>query len=225
MISKNLHSPGAIRKTVFTVLAVTTFASSSISQTSVAVAPNKMNVLYIGVDNPVTVAASEGSDDKVNVSISGCEGKITKTAAGQYNVLVSNVTDDCSINVYVGEKLVGSSKFRVRNLPRPFATVGGHSSGSTLSTDDLKMQAGLGVYIKDSPFEVRYEVNSFSIKLLDDKKKIITVDCKGAYFSPLAKQYIAEYLKPGDILQVEKIYVKDQAGKEMKLPALVYNIK
>lgn len=221
----NQQLVNATRKMLFTAITLSAFASSSFGQTAVAVAPNKMNVLYIGVDNPISVAASESSNDRVNVSISGCEGRVIRTAAGQYNVQVSTVTDDCSINVYVEDKLVGSSKFRVRTLPRPAAAIGGYTSGSSLTRDILKNQAGLGVFVKDSPFEVNYEVTSFTVKLLDDKNKAVSVECNDAYFSPLAKQYMNEYLRPGDVLQITNIMVKDQSGKEIKLPALVYNIK
>ena len=39
-----------------------------------SIALDKMNVLYIGVDNPITIAASGGGDDKVQASITGGGG-------------------------------------------------------------------------------------------------------------------------------------------------------
>ncbi|HEY0040430.1 MAG TPA: GldM family protein [Flavisolibacter sp.] len=198
---------------------------SSFAQTSIAVAPNKLNVLYIGVDNPVSVAASASRDEKVTVSISGCEGTVTKTAAGLYTVRVSTVTDDCLLNVYADGKLAGASSFRVRHLPRPSATIGGFASGSKLKTDVLKRQAGIGVYLKDFPFEVKYEVVGFTFKIADDKAGVKTVDCQGPLFSSQVKQYMDEYAKPGNMITIDKIWVKDESGKELKIPALVYSIE
>ncbi|HVK97575.1 MAG TPA: GldM family protein [Flavisolibacter sp.] len=198
---------------------------SSFAQHIIAVAPNKMNVLYIGVDNPVTVAASNSNDDRVTVSISGCEGSASKVSTGIYNVRVAAVTDECSMNVYVDGKLVGTSNFRVRNLPAPYGTIGGFISGSNVAADKIKSQAGLGVYVRDFPFEVKYEVLGFTFSVEDDKRSIATANNEGALFSSQARQYIDEYVKAGKMVTIESIRVKDPAGRVIKLPSLVYYVK
>ena len=45
-----------------------------VGQSNASIGLDKMNVLYIGVDNPVSIAASGGGDDKVQASISGGGG-------------------------------------------------------------------------------------------------------------------------------------------------------
>lgn len=194
------------------------------SQATIAVAASKMNVLYTGVDNPVSVAASDSKDDKVTVTISGTEGTVSKTAAGLYNVRVSTVTDNCFVNVYVAGTLVGTAPFRVRNLPPPAATVGGFASGSKVSGDVFKAQPGISVFVKDAPFEVKYDVVGFSVSMVDDANKVKDVYCEGATFSALAKEYIAAYVKNGDVVTIQNIRAKNGNGKEIKLPALVYAI-
>ncbi|HEY6504832.1 MAG TPA: gliding motility protein GldM, partial [Chitinophagaceae bacterium] len=57
-----------------------------VGQANASIALDKMNVLYIGVDNPVSVAASGGGDDKIQVSINN--GTLTKTGPGKYNARV-----------------------------------------------------------------------------------------------------------------------------------------
>ncbi len=198
---------------------------SSVAQTSVAVAPNKMNVFYIGVDNPVSVAASGGSDDKVSVSISGGGGSVSKVGAGNYIVRVAQITDDCTIQVDVDGKLAGVSKFRVRSLPRPTASVGAFSSGANIPADDFRKQAGVGLWVKDFPFEVKYEVLGYTFTIPDDNGGIKAVDIQGASFSSEAKQYIDQYLKPGKLVTIDNIRAKDTGGKELKIPSLLYYIK
>src|SRR5688500_16828639 len=117
----NLQTAHLSSKLFLFVFILLTASIYSAAQTSVAVAPNKMNVLYIGVDNPVSIAAYGATDDKVAVSISGGGGAISKLDAGSYVVRVAQVTDDCTIQVNVDGKPVGSSKFRVRSLPHPMA--------------------------------------------------------------------------------------------------------
>ncbi len=49
-----------------------TFLSSFLvnaAQPDIVVAPRKLNVLYLGVDNPVDIATIAGNDNKVTVSI------------------------------------------------------------------------------------------------------------------------------------------------------------
>ena len=207
-------------------IAIALLCSSLIvaGQTTIAVAPAKMNVFYTGVDNPVSVAASGSSDNNVTVTISGVEGTVTKTAAGLYNVRVNTLTDNCLINVYANGKLAGTSVFRVRNLPPPNAIVGGFVSGSTLSKDVLKTQPGVAVFIKDAPFDLKYDVIGFNVKMLDDANKPIDVYCEGAAFSAKARQCISDFVKPGDLVTIQNIRAKDVSGREIKIPGLVYNI-
>jgi len=195
------------------------------SQINIAVAPVKMNVLYIGVDNPVSVAAAGAVDEKVTIAIVGGGGTVSKIDAGMYNVKVTTQTDDCTVNVYVDGNLAGSTKFRVRMLPEPRGVVGGFASGSNVDADRFRSQAGIGLYVENSPFEQKYEVVGFKLVLPDDKGAVKTVNCDGNVFSPEAKQYLNQYLKPGDIVTIENIYVKRTNGSEFKLPALLYNIK
>jgi hypothetical protein len=197
----------------------------SSSQTNIAVAPIKMNVLYIGVANPLSVAAAGAADNKVTISIDGGGGTVSKTDVGLYNVKVTTQTNDCTVNVYVDGKLVGATKFRVRLLPEPSGTVGGFYSGAYISSDVFRSQAGLGIYVANSPFDEKYEVLGFTLVLADDKGGIKKVDCIGATFSPEAKQNLDQYVKPGDIVTIENIWAKQPDGKKFRLPSLLYNIK
>ena len=53
----------------------------TVGSANASIALDKMNVLYIGVDNPVTIAASGGGDDKVNAVISS--GSLTRVGNGK----------------------------------------------------------------------------------------------------------------------------------------------
>jgi hypothetical protein len=195
------------------------------AQTTIAIAPAKLNLLYIGLNNPISVAASGGVDDNVTVSIKGGGGTVSKVGAGLYNVQVSEVTDDCVIGVYVNGKLAGTSTFRVRSLPTPSGTIGGYRSGENVSASSMQSQNGIGVYVKDFPLDVQYEVLGYTLTIATDKGDVKTVDCQGAFFSPLAKDYINQYAKSGSTITVDKIRVKDQGGREGKIPSLVYFLK
>jgi hypothetical protein len=221
---KNLHQLSAVKLLFMSAV----FLSSShftFGQTHIAVAPTKMNVLYIGIDNPVSVAASAGNDEKVTVAMNGGGGVVSKIGTGLYNVRVSDITDDCQLKVYVDGKLAGTSTFRVRRLPTPVGTVGGFSSGSNVNANAFRLQAGLGLYVKDFPFEIKYEVLGFTLTVDDDKGNIHEAVCKGGQFSSQAKHIIEQYVKPGRLVTIDAILARDEGGRELRLPSLVYYIK
>src|SRR5215217_3521295 len=85
----------------------------TVGQSATAISLTKMNVLYIGVDNPVSIAASGGAE-QLDPRIS--QGSLTKTGPGQYIARVNSVTDDCTISVNVAGKLAGQQVFRVRTI-------------------------------------------------------------------------------------------------------------
>jgi hypothetical protein len=222
---RNAHQCCTRHKALFIVSTLLATSVIAIGQTSVAVAPNKMNMLYIGVDNPVSVAASGGTDDKVTVAISGGGGTASKISTGLYNVRVAAVTNECIVNVYVDGKLAGTSSFRVRNLPVPLGTIGSHSSGDVITTDVFSKQAGIGIYVKDFPFDVKYEVIGYTFKVDTDKGDVKSINCEGANFCSEVRQYIDQYVKPGTTVTIDNIRVKDPGGRELKVPALVYHIE
>jgi gliding motility-associated protein GldM len=219
----NLQSKPFFRS-LFIIIALISSISSN-AQNSVAIAPSKMNVLYIGVDNPISIAAYGTTDDKTTVSIDGGGGTVSKLSAGNYVVHVNQVTDDCTIQVNVDGKPVGSSKFRVRALPAPMATIGGFLSGSNVSADAFKNQAGVAAYLRDSPFEVKYEIASYAFTIDTDKGDIVVATNNTPSFSQQTKQAIEQYVKPGKTITIDNILASGPDGKVRKLPSLVYYIK
>ena len=196
----------------------------TVGQANASIALDKMNVLYIGVDNPVSIAASGGGDDKVQASITGGGGSITKTGPGKYSVRVNSVTDDCRITVSVDGKVAGASQFRVRTIPDPVGTVGGYASGENVNAGAFKSQAGVGAYIKDFPFELKYTVTSFSISADNDEGDIDEATVTGNLFSGKSAQ-IVKGLKPGRLVTIDNIRAQGPDGRSRKLPSLVYYIK
>lgn len=195
----------------------------TVGQSNASIALDKMNVLYIGVDNPVTIAASGGGDDKVQVSIAGGGGSVSKIGTGKYNVRVGSVTDDCRITVSVDGKIAGASQFRVRTVPTPQAYVGGQPSGANVAANVLANQAGIAAGIKDFPFELKYTISEYQVIGLNEDGDVIKANGNGPEFTPQARKLIG-MAKPGDIISINNLYCIGPDGRRMKLPALLYNI-
>lgn len=197
----------------------------TVGQANASIALDKMNVLYINVDNPLSIAASGGGDDKIQVSISGGGGSISRVGNGKYNARVNSVTDDCKITVSVDGKVAGVSQFRVRTIPDPVATVGAFPSGENVPAGAFKAQAGVSAWIKDFPFELKYTVQSFVVEADDvETGDIIEAPCTGNTWSPKAQSAINK-LKAGSLITIRDIRAIGPDGRVRKLPGIYYNIR
>jgi gliding motility-associated protein GldM len=193
-----------------------------VGQSNTSIALDKMNVLYIGVNNPVTIAASAGSE-KVNATIS--QGSIQKVGPGKYVARVNSVTDNCTINVIVDGKTVGQANFRVRTIPKPVATVGGASSGDNIPAGTFRAQGGVAAWVKDFPFDLKYTVTQFTFSTDSDDGDILETTCTGNAFSPRAQEIIRNQVKSGKTVYIDNIRAVGEDGANVKVPSLVYYIK
>jgi gliding motility-associated protein GldM len=189
----------------------------------VSVALEEMNVLYIGWSNKVRIAASGAGDEKVQVSISGGGGSISKTGAGAYIASVTSPTNDCKINVTVDGK-TSSFPFRVRDIPSPVATIGGVLSNENMPAGQAKAQTGVGAFIKDFPLDIKYQVVSYRIGADNADGDIIEATVQGNMFNGPALNIIRG-LAPGRTLSVDDVRVQGPDGKVRKVGGLTYYIK
>jgi len=189
----------------------------------VAASADKMNVLYIGVDNPLTITAGAGSE-KVSAQFSG--GTITKSGGSSYIVKPSQGSyGEQTVTVLVDGKPVGKVGFRVKQLPNPTAYVGNLRPG-TVPSASFKAMGGIIAKLEDSEFDAPFEVVSYRVGALSaDIPDYAPVDNKGSRWSGAAAALINK-LKPGALVAITDITVKDPAGRTRVLPSgLSYNLK
>ena len=92
------------------------------------IAATEMNLLYKGIDNPMSISVPGFAASDVKISAPGL--KLVSKGGGLYNATVPSstsreVTITASITKDGKTKTVGSEKFRVRSLPQPTAQLGG----------------------------------------------------------------------------------------------------
>lgn len=195
----------------------------TVGSANASIALDKMNVLYIGVDNPVTIAASGGGDDKVNASITN--GSLSRVGAGKYIARVNSVNDNTIISVSVDGKVAGTAQFRVRTIPQAQAYVGGQPSGASPSAGAFKAQGGVGAGIKDFPFELSYDVVGFTFTVDTDDGDLVSVPSNGAAFSGAVRTAVNQHVSAGKTVTIDNIRVKGPDGRTTTAPSLVYYIK
>ena len=123
-----------------------------------AVMLDKMNVFYIGVDNPVSISSGTGWD-KTKVSMSG--GTLTSAGgAGKYNVRVT-APGKASIIVNADGKS-STYEFRIKNIPPPIMMVG-PSEGGAIQSVVFKNQQFARAELKNFDFEYHYSIVSATV--------------------------------------------------------------
>ena len=194
-----------------------------VGERSVTVSADKMNVFYIGVDNPVSVSAAGVSSGDVRVSVSGGGGSITKVGSANYMVRVTQPTDDCRINVSA-EGLRDSKIFRVKRIPDPVARLGNKEDGS-MGNGEFKAQGGLIAWLDNFDFDAKCDIQGFKLVRVPKRQDPIEVLNKGPRYSSDSKR-IVNMARPGDTYYFFDVKARcpgDKAGR--KINSLVFNIR
>lgn len=182
----------------------------------------KMNVLYIGVDNPINISAGSAGLEKMDVRFSGA-GEIKSLGGGRYTIKPSGAPGRANINVAVNGKAT-PFEMRIKKLPDPQAMVGANKGGS-ISTAQFKATGGLFAKLgQDSDFDVTFQVVSYSIGANGGSfQKYEQSSNEGARWSGSAASIIQK-ATPGSSIFFDQIKVKGPDGVR-DIPAIVFQLK
>ena len=120
-----------------------------------AVTLDKMNVFYIGVDNPVTIGSPTGWD-KTNVSMSGG----TISGSGSNRTVRVSAIGAASITVNADGK-TSQFPFRIKRIPDPVFKVG--SGKARMAAVEFKNQSSCRADLENFDFELRYAVTGATV--------------------------------------------------------------
>lgn len=188
-----------------------------------SISPTKMNVLYMGVDNPLDIAVSGAkSDADINVSIDN--GTISKKGNGKYIVNVTNAgSAKVKVNAIVNDQneSFAPMEFRVLPIPDPSISLCGFEITNAMSKAKLEACSGLIAQSPEFVFDVRFEVISFEFKRKQKNGNFLSVTNNGPLFNGQIINLI-EQLEAKDAVVIDKIIVKDPANKKRKINGSIY---
>jgi gliding motility-associated protein GldM len=130
---------------------------------SLTVAATKMNVFYIGVDNPVSISVPGIPDANLRPGIS--TGSLQRDPSGKdWIVKVPKGDNKAVVTVdalYQGEtRRMGSAEFRVKRVPDPTAQIAGKVEGQ-IDKNTLLAAGAIIPVMKDFEFELYFKVTAF----------------------------------------------------------------
>ena len=151
---------------------------------SANISADKMNVVYRGLPNPMTISFAGISDDKVSAS---APGLTRATGTGKYNLNPGSGTE---VKVSVTAKLpdgkpVSDSKiFRIKNIPAPAGAIGGVTGVQKGAKSRLEVSQ-ISAQLQDFLYDLNFQVTRFSFKVPGQAAIIVSGDrvnaqCKAA---------------------------------------------
>jgi len=191
-----------------------------VARPSAVVSPDKMNVLYIGLPNPLSVSAPGIAKEKLHVNISS--GSLSGSA-GHYEAnvkTIGNATVTVSGDIGPGKTMtLGSTLFRVKRIPDPKAMFAGKSGGNT-SAANLRAQDAIFAKLDNFEFDAKFNVTRFSLIVVRPRSDALILSTTGNQLSSSMRAAMAN-VSPGTTVIFKDIIAVGPDGTQRGLDPIV----
>ena len=192
-----------------------------VGERSVTVSAAKMNVFYVGVDNPVEISAAGIPTAQIKVSMDG--GSLTRNGDGTYNAVCST-PGKATVRV-TAPGINYAKEYRVKRIPDPTPLLGGTLQGGSVGNGTFKGHSALIPILKDFDFDAKCNMAGFTLVRVAKRADPEPAANQGATISGNAKN-IQNKAVPGDKYVFQDIKCKcpgDAAARN--LGQLVFDIQ
>lgn len=182
---------------------------------SAVISADKMNVVYRGVDNPMTVSIPGIPNNRVNASgsglskVSGSKYVMRPGAGRTVNITASGKLPD-------GQNVSSSNEFRIKDIPAPVGTIRGEDGVVRMERGGLEISS-VGAKLEDFDFDLKLNVTGFSFRVSGQP----TVRVNGGRLDSRAKAALRR-ARRGETIQIFDINTKiTGSGVKLKKTAPV----
>jgi gliding motility-associated protein GldM len=176
---------------------------------SAVISADKMNVVYRGVENPMTISIPGIPDNKVKASAPG----LKKSRGSKYNMIPGKgreIKISASGTLPDGKKVSTVTKFRIKDIPAPQGTVRKQSGSVTIPKSSLEISS-IGAVLEDFDFDITLKTVSFKFKVPGQP----TISINGNRLDSRAKSALRR-AKAGQSVQVFDIKVVNPKNPSYK---------
>lgn len=199
-------------------------AEYQVAEANAVVSPTKMNVLYIGVDNPISISVSGIPSDRIFATSSN--GIIRRS--GNAWVAIPRQAGTASINVDADvygdgkRKSMGKMEFRVKNIPDPIGKVAGRKGGA-IDKATLAAQMIVNADLENFEFDAKFTVTEFTVSAL--VRGFNQEEISKSFKITSAQRDIISNLKKGEKVFFDNIKAVGPDGKQRELPTISFKIQ
>lgn len=181
---------------------------------SATISADKMNVVYRGVENPMTISFAGVSDNNVSASAPGLSkasgvGKYVMRPGGGKEVVI-NVTGKLPDGTNVSDR----ATFRIKDIPKPSGSIARQQDNVSLPRANVEI-ATVEAVLNDFDFELPIRVTSFKVKVPGQP----SVNVNGNKMNDQAKNALRKASR-GDGVQIFDIKAEIVGNSAYKLPTV-----
>ena len=187
-----------------------------------SVSPDKMNILYLGVDNPLSITVENCSSNLIivktdNGKITGSNGKylFRGSKPGKAEIIVYKKVNGKA-------KEVGRNYFRVKALPRPVFKIG--SGRDSMPKVEIANQQYVRAELENFDIDANYDIESFTVCIIanDTCKFSIKTNSGNKISEEILNEF--ELLKPNDVVVFKNILIKTPGEELISLEPRIITI-
>jgi gliding motility-associated protein GldM len=201
----------------------------TVGSPSLNVSATKMNVFYIGVENPVKIAVPGIPNEILFAEINigrlymnpegdGWLVKIDKKPEGNQDAVIT-----VKANIDGQLKRMGDMNFRLRSVPSPTAKIANKMEGTITNNALLFAPQIVPVKPENFDFDMIFEIVSFDM-VLQQGESVTTRSTKGPIFSEEMKQLI-QNARRGQRIWFENIVATGSDNEIRRLNSIVFTIQ
>jgi len=178
---------------------------------SATISADKMNVVYQGVVNPMTISFAGVADNNVTANAAG----LTRKSGSSYEMRPGKgkeVTINVNGKLPDGSSVNDSQTFRIKQIPRPVGTIRGDDSGNLKMSKSALSNSPIGAALPDFDFDLNLKVNTFKIRV----EGAATIQVQGGQLNPQAQKAV-QRAKRGSQVQIFDINASITGNSGYKL--------
>jgi gliding motility-associated protein GldM len=145
---------------------------------SVVISATAMNVLYLGIDNPIDISVPGVGQDRIRAAMNNgtiAKGKAQNSKgepfAGDWiaKPLVEGQTAEIIVSADINGKMqtFAPKIYRVRSVPSPMASFANKQGEGQVGKGELQAQEACFAVLKDFDFDLRFTVTEFTLTFND----------------------------------------------------------
>ncbi len=199
-----------------------------VTEPMASVSPTLMNVLYAGIDNPLTIAVPGMANEQISATITN--GTLIRKG-NNWVARPNKVGEEAIISVFATtngtKQKIADSHLRTRALPDPlpyieYTDANGATKrfkGGQISKRNLLSASGIKAAIDDDILDIKFNVISFRLTFFDAMGNAIPEVSNNSNFSPRQLSSIRN-LSRGKRFYITDVVAKGPDGIERKIPTI-----
>tara|TARA_B110000977_G_scaffold201058_1_gene293922 strand:- start:2530 stop:3801 length:1272 start_codon:yes stop_codon:yes gene_type:complete len=175
------------------------------------ISADKMNVVYRGLPNPMTISIPGVADNNVKASanglskVSGSKYLLSPTSGREVAITATGKLPD-------GKSIETTTSFRIKEIPKPQGTIRGESGTLKMPRNNLAIST-IGAVLEDFDFDLDIAVSEFKLKIPGQPSVVV----RGNKFDASAKAALKRASR-GDLIQIFdiKAYITNNRSYNLK---------